>query len=79
MKPANDFSDLIDALNREDIEQARLTPPSQKLRAGGDLFDNSCRWMLAGIRREYPGISESDAMTELRRRISISEALEDRL
>jgi hypothetical protein len=75
----NPTQELIEQLNREDIEQARRTSPSQKLRAGGDLFDNACRWMLAGIRKEFPNISDEDAMRELRRRIALSEAMENRL
>jgi hypothetical protein len=72
-------AELIDELTREDIVQARNTPPSVKLRAGGDRFDDACRWMLAGIQREYPHITESAAMDELRRRLRMAEALEDRL
>jgi hypothetical protein len=75
----NPTSEFIDQLNREDIEQARRTSASLKLRAGGDLFDNACRWMLAGIRRERPGITNEEAMKELRRRIAIGDALENRL
>ena len=71
--------ELIDELTREDIAQARRTPASLKLRAGGDRFDDACRWMLAGIRNEHPGISESAALAELRRRLAISQKLEDRL
>ena len=71
--------ELIDQLTREDIAQARRTPPSLKLRAGGDRFDEACRWMLAGIRHENPEISDSAALDELRRRLSISAKLEDRL
>jgi len=61
--------ELIEALDREDIEQARRMTGSQKLRAGGDLFDDACRWTLAGIRNQNPGISEEAAMAELKRRV----------
>ena len=76
MQPSQD---LIDQLNREDVEQARSMTLSQKLRAGGDLFDDACRWTLAGIRRDNPGISDEDAMNELRRRLARARELEDRL
>lgn len=67
---------LIMELDREDIEQARRMTGSQKLRAGGDLFDDACRWTLAGIRRDSPGISEAEAMAELRRRVGMEDAEE---
>ena len=67
MEPTDE---LIADLDREDLEQARKMTGSQKLRAGGDLFDDACRWTLAGIRRDQPGISEKDAMKELKRRVA---------
>ena len=70
--------ELLKQLRREDIEQARSMTPSQKLRAGGDLFDDACRVTLCGIRRDFPGISQQAALDELRRRLAIAEALEDR-
>lgn len=51
--------------------------PSQKLAAGGDLFDAACEWTLAGIRRENPGITETEARAELRRRLAQARQLED--
>ncbi len=69
--------ELLEQLTKEDIEQARAMPPSQKLRAGGDLFDEACRWTLAGIRHQHPGISEADAFAELQRRIDRSAAREE--
>ena len=69
--------DLLDQLAREDIEQARQMTPRQKLLAGGELFDDACRWTLAGIRSDHPGISHADALAELRRRIAMSCDQED--
>jgi hypothetical protein len=69
--------ELIDQLGREEIQRAREMTSSQKLRAGGDLFDDACRWTLAGIRRDYPGISDADAMAELRRRLAVDAMRED--
>jgi hypothetical protein len=69
--------ELLDQLAREDIEQARRMSPSQKLLAGGELFDDACRWTLAGIRRDHPGISHAEALEELRRRIEMSSLMED--
>jgi hypothetical protein len=65
--------ELIEALDREDIEQARRMTSTQKLRAGGDLFDDACRWTLAGIRRDHPGISDEQAIAELKRRVAMDD------
>jgi hypothetical protein len=69
---------LLAQLDREDIEQARRMTPAQKFRAGGDLFDEACRWTLAGIRHQYPGISDQAALDELRRRLALDRQAEDR-
>jgi len=70
--------ELLAQLEREDIEQARRMTPAQKFRAGGDLFDEACRWTLAGIRRDHPGVSDEAALTELRRRLTVARSMEDR-
>lgn len=67
---------MVSELDREDIEQARRMTGSQKLCAGGDLFDDACRWTLAGIRHDHPGISDADAMAELRRRVAMEDGEE---
>jgi hypothetical protein len=72
-----DIDRLISQLDAEDLEQARRMTPSQKLRAGGDLFDDACRWTLAGICREHPDFTPEQAMGELRRRISRADAREE--
>lgn len=68
--------ELIAQLDAEDLEQARNMSGSQKLRAGGDLFDDACRWTLAGIRSQHPGISDADALLELRRRVEQANSAE---
>jgi hypothetical protein len=68
---------LISQLDAEDIEQARLMSPSQKLRAGGDLFDDACRWTLAGIRNQHPEFTPEQALDELRRRLDHAKAAEE--
>ena len=62
--------ELVDQLHREDLDQAKGMSPAQKLWAGGDLFDSACQWTLAGIRAQNPGISDEDALRELRRRLA---------
>ena len=70
MKPTQE---LIDRLEAEEIDQARQMTGSQKLRAGGDLFDDACRLTLAGIRAQFPGISDQEALAELRRRVALDD------
>jgi hypothetical protein len=71
--------ELIDALEREEIEDARRMSVEQKLLLGGDLFDAACDVTLSGIRIQHPGINDADAMDELRRRLELGHRLETRL
>lgn len=71
--------ELISQLRREEIEDARKMSVAQKLVAGGDLFDYACTISMAGIRWQHPGISDEDALKELRRRLAIGRRLEARL
>ena len=75
MKPT---PELLAQLDREDIEQARRMTPAQRFWAGGELFDDACRWTLAGIRHQHPGISDDQALAELRRRLAIAQEMENR-
>jgi len=63
-------SQILERLDAEDFDQAIQMTGSQRMRAGGDLFDEACRWTLAGIRRQFPGITPEAAMDELRRRLA---------
>jgi hypothetical protein len=65
--------ELIDALDREDIEQARRMTFEQKFMAGAELFDYACGITKAGIRWQNPTFDEAQVMTELRRRVSLGE------
>lgn len=69
----NELAVFIHQLSEDDLEQARRMTGSEKFRAGGDLFDDACRWTVAGIRAQHPGISDADALEELRRRVAESE------
>jgi hypothetical protein len=77
--PVMELDDAIADLDAKDLEQARRMTPSQKLRAGGDLFDEACRWTLAGIRNQHPEFTPEQAMDELRRRLEHSRAAEDKI
>lgn len=70
---------LIEVLEQEDVELARAMTMAQKFRAGGDLFDEACRWTMAGIQRDYPHYSEIQVLEELRRRLEVARQTEGRL
>ena len=56
MKPTNE---LIDGIERDRIARARQMSPGAKFLASGDLFDDVCDRMRAGIRSQFP--HEDDA------------------
>ena len=51
--------DLIDGIERDRIARARQMSPGAKFLAGGELFDDVCDRMRAGIRSQFP--HEDDA------------------
>jgi hypothetical protein len=65
--------ELIEALDREDIEQARRMNFQQKFIAGAELFDYACGITKAGIRWQNPSFNEEQVMSELRRRVALGE------
>ena len=76
MQPTHE---LVEALEREQVEDARRQSPAQKLLLGGDLFDAAREVMLSGIRAQYPGISDERAMEIVRQRLELARQLETRL
>jgi hypothetical protein len=70
------LTDLINALDREEIERARAMPPEEKLFAGPRLFDMACRIMEAGIRNERPDADEDEVLEILRSRVALYRTLE---
>jgi hypothetical protein len=75
MQPSQD---LIDQLNREDLEQAMSMTPEQRLLAGGDLFDYACEITKAGIRAQYPAADNATVLSILRDRLELAAQLEER-
>ncbi len=63
--------ELIDALYRDKVIQARRTPTEQKVLAGAELFDAVCERMAAGLRAENPGADEATIRTLLQRRLDL--------
>ena len=68
--------ELIRAIERDKIELAREMTLSQRLEAGGELFDSACEVAKAGIRMMHPDADEARVLELLRERIEIGERLE---
>ncbi|MFQ5806649.1 MAG: hypothetical protein ACE5I3_09385 [Phycisphaerae bacterium] len=68
--------ELIDALYREEVLAARAMSPEEKVRAGGELFDDVCERMKAGIRWQFPEADEARVNEVLRYRLQIARRLE---
>jgi hypothetical protein len=68
--------ELIEALHREEVAAARRLTAEQKLSLGGDLFDQVCERMRAGIRAEFPETDERQVERILRLRLAIARRLE---
>jgi len=73
------LEELLTRLREEDLEQARQMSPAQKLRAGGDLFDDACRWTRAGIRQQHPDWNEQQVLDELKCRVDQARLNEERV
>ncbi len=67
---------LSDELFREEVLRARAMDPGEKLFAGVRLFDYACRITLAGIRHQFPGITDEEALRILKERLALERRLE---
>lgn len=56
------------------VRQARRMSPEMKFRAGSELFEEACRWSLAGIAHQFPDLDEAGRMKELRRRLALADS-----
>jgi len=63
--------ELLDAIYRDRVLRARQLPPGNKLLAGGELFEQVCDRMRAGLRDENPGADEKTIEELLRRRLRL--------
>ena len=66
----------IDAISSDKVQQARRMSVEEKLRAGGDLFDEVCERMRDGIRWQFPDADEERIEEILRERLDIARRLE---
>ncbi len=68
--------ELIDELFRNKVRAARRMTEEERLRAGGDLFDEVCDRMRDGIRSEFPDADGVVVERILRKRLDIARKLE---
>lgn len=64
---------------KEEVRRARAQTPQQKFLLGGELFDAACEVTLSGIRAQNPGITQTDALEMLRKRLELSRRIEGRV
>lgn len=74
MEPSREF---IEALDREEILEARAEPPGEKILGGPQLFDLVCIFAGAGIRHDFPGADDEAVMRILEQRLGLIERLEN--
>jgi hypothetical protein len=67
---------LAEDLYRERVVEARAMPPEEKLLAGEELFDYACAITIAGIRNQFPGVSEEESLQLLEKRLELRERME---
>jgi hypothetical protein len=70
--------DLIDAIYRGRVLDARRSPLDWKFLAGAQLFDRTCRIMADGIRNENPGADEARVQELLLQRLALLQRLRER-
>lgn len=68
-----DIRSDVNFVERAKIRQAREMSPEEKFRCGADLFEESCRWTLAGMAARFPELSESDRLERLRELLDTAE------
>ncbi|MCX6925871.1 MAG: hypothetical protein NT154_22090 [Verrucomicrobia bacterium] len=69
---------LTEEIYRERVVEAREMPPEEKLLAGEELFEYACAITLAGIRNQFPGVSEEQCLRILEERLELRERMEKR-
>lgn len=68
----------MDADFWRDVERAKRLTPQERVREGCSLSDRSFHIMLDGIRHQFPGATESEAVGRLQQRLTILRELESR-
>jgi len=61
---------LINDIDRERISRAKRMTVAEKFLAGGDLFDEVCERMRAGIRSQFPNEDDAGVKRILKERLA---------
>jgi len=69
--------ELVDAIYRDKVLQARKTPLEQKFLAGAELFESACRITVAGIRNQNPDADERQVQEILLQRLALRRRLQE--
>ncbi len=65
------YKNLADQIYRERVFRARQMSASEKIMAGPRLFESACNITLAGIRNQFPGLTEERYLEILRERLAL--------
>ncbi|HTV47825.1 MAG TPA: hypothetical protein VMG59_05225 [Phycisphaerae bacterium] len=76
MKTSNN---LIDAIQRDKIANARRMSPERKLLAGLELFDLNCALILGALKAQYPDADAARLNELLQERLAKARKLESGL
>ncbi len=66
----------MDELFRKAVARARQMSADEKMRAGGDMFDELCERMRAGIRFQFPEADNQRVEQILEERLRLARRLE---
>ena len=73
----NPNQEMMDSVFRERVLAAREIPIGEKLLGGARLFDEASERMRAGIRSQFPEMSEDEVREEFRRRLRVLRKVSD--
>ena len=71
-------TELIDGIERDRMARARQMSPGAKFLAGGELFDDVCDRMRAGIRSQFPNEDDAGVNRILKQRLDRLRQVEER-
>ncbi len=76
--PPPETQRMIDELYREELLEARVMRPEQKLLLGEELFAYACSITMAGIQNQFPEADEAERRRILEQRLVLQRKLEER-
>ena len=69
------IADDARAAFRAKVRQARAMTPEEKFRAGAEIFEDSCRWMEAGIAARFPNAGSEERAGMVRKQLALAARL----